>query len=546
MTNKKNKKNIIFLLPLLPLILCISNSNILNVHADSYNYDFSNINEENSIEFVIKHNIDIPDKIKNSSDLGKITSNIIKTSVNKHDYVFTYNYDKMQEYADSIKEVVKSYSNTETLSIQSSYSLKYNTVKDSNGNWVTSGGAYDARWLNYNCYAFSIHRNEPSPFYSTGKQYQPGDMSETGSFSTSNTILDLASIVKNDLEAMGYSNVSLTTTIPTITDEQELICVRMCTSDYHFMRYDLTTNAWYHKPGLTAVLKYNYTPNNDMLWYGESSYYGEESPNSLIYDSDIYFIKYDKNKISVSSSTSNLSYKLNINTNKDSILEIDNSSYEKFYKFNISSSNSLNIELYNNEMVLLENYVGSNIIFYTSLSSEIYYLKFNYQDDNHSGIANINVSAHSHSYTYEEASSGHTATCTICEYTTTLGHVFDQHYCIYCNAYTSTHDYDSKYTWVNYTLHSAQCSCGAIAKQGHAVSSGSFSSGKQYVPCLLCGGLAKVGFIQTKNSSSISYVTTNGSFILPNNIIVLVDEDIEAYLNGTLVFYTKTNLPIVY
>ena len=134
MTNKKNKKNIIFLLPLLPLILCISNSNILNVHADSYNYDFSNINEENSIEFVIKHNIDIPDKIKNSSDLGKITSNIIKTSVNKHDYVFTYNYDKMQEYADSIKEVVKSYSNTETLSIQSSYSLKYNTVKDSNGN----------------------------------------------------------------------------------------------------------------------------------------------------------------------------------------------------------------------------------------------------------------------------------------------------------------------------------------------------------------------------------------------------------------------------
>ena len=131
-------------------------------------------------------------------------------------------------------------------------------------------------------------------------------------------------------------------------------------------------------------------------------------------------------------------------------------------------------------------------------------------------------------------------------YNTTLGHVFDQHYCIYCNAYTSTHDYDSKYTWVNYTLHSAQCSCGAIAKQGHAVSSGSFSSGKQYVPCLLCGGLAKVGFIQTKNSSSISYVTTNGSFILPNNIIVLVDEDIEAYLNGTLVFYTKTNLPIVY
>ena len=38
-------------------------------------------------------------------------------------------------------------------------------------------------------------------------------------------------------------------------------------------------------------------------------------------------------------------------------------------------------------------------------------------------------------------------------------------------------------------------------------------------------------------------VTLNGSYILPNGIIVLVDEDIEAYFNGTLVFYDKDNLP---
>ena len=34
-------------------------------------------------------------------------------------------------------------------------------------------------------------------------------------------------------------------------------------------------------------------------------------------------------------------------------------------------------------------------------------------------------------------------------------------------------------------------------------------------------------------------VTANGSYILPNGVIVLVDEDIEAYLNGTLVFYHR-------
>ncbi len=32
--------------------------------------------------------------------------------------------------------------------------------------------------------------------------------------------------------------------------------------------------------------------------------------------------------------------------------------------------------------------------------------------------------------------------------------------------------------------------------------------------------------------------TENGSYILPNGIIVLVPEDEEAYLNGTLVFRT--------
>ncbi|MBQ7828700.1 MAG: hypothetical protein IJ345_00305 [Clostridia bacterium] len=32
--------------------------------------------------------------------------------------------------------------------------------------------------------------------------------------------------------------------------------------------------------------------------------------------------------------------------------------------------------------------------------------------------------------------------------------------------------------------------------------------------------------------------TENGSYILPNGIIVLVEEDIEAYMDGSLVFYS--------
>ena len=35
--------------------------------------------------------------------------------------------------------------------------------------------------------------------------------------------------------------------------------------------------------------------------------------------------------------------------------------------------------------------------------------------------------------------------------------------------------------------------------------------------------------------------TSNGSFILPNGIVVLVEEDYEAYLNGTIVFEHHNN-----
>lgn len=42
---------------------------------------------------------------------------------------------------------------------------------------------------------------------------------------------------------------------------------------------------------------------------------------------------------------------------------------------------------------------------------------------------------------------------------------------------------------------------------------------------------------------SITKVSINGSYILPDGTIMLANEDIEAYLNGTLVFYDKNNVP---
>ena len=76
---------------------------------------------------------------------------------------------------------------------------------------------------------------------------------------------ELAIYVKEDLENIGMTNVIIQDSIPElIYDNQELICLRVKDEDYHFMRYDKKTNAWYHKPGNSAILRYKYIPSNGL------------------------------------------------------------------------------------------------------------------------------------------------------------------------------------------------------------------------------------------------------------------------------------------
>ena len=89
--------------------------------------------------------------------------------------------------------------------------------------------------------------------------------------------------------------------------------------------------------------------------------------------------------------------------------------------------------------------------------------------------------------------------------------------------------------WKNSRQHLAVCACGASTLQGHAIVSGTNK-------CILCGGNADMGFIQINAlSPQVQYVTDNGSFILPNGVIVLMPEDVEAYLHNILVFYPKND-----
>ena len=107
-----------------------------------------------------------------------------------------------------------------------------------------------------------------------------------------------------------------------------------------------------------------------------------------------------------------------------------------------------------------------------------------------------------------------------------------------------THEY-TEWVYHSPTQHIACCECGALGTQtnNHVVKVGTAINNRGI--CMFCGAVILLGeeFVPALPFAAVQ-VTLNGSYILPNGIIVLVDEDIEAYLNGTLVFYDKNDLPV--
>ena len=100
------------------------------------------------------------------------------------------------------------------------------------------------------------------------------------------------------------------------------------------------------------------------------------------------------------------------------------------------------------------------------------------------------------------------------------------------------HTYTS-YMWRNGFKHIARCVCGAMTLVPHVITQTS-------TKCIYCGGTVEMGGVQlTVNSSAVAQMTLNNSFILQNGVIVLADEDLDAFLNGTLIFYDKDKLVAV-
>ncbi|MBE7088973.1 MAG: leucine-rich repeat domain-containing protein, partial [Clostridiales bacterium] len=240
----------------------------------------------------------IPYGYDNDLKFGAFTLDIIKAVEANPDVEFGFNFIDILTYANNVRNYVNDYYGVSQYSIgmvgvsKAAYILQDNLVKNSNGDWVSSGGAWDDSWENYNCYAFAIEKTQNVPEKANGFfAYDPGYFSGSGSFYSDTSIYDLAMIVKDDLTTLGYI-VEVSNIEPnTIASNESLICVRRGYSDYHFMRKNFIDGFWYHKPGSTAPLKYLHHPA-DKDWVCEVSKYGNEGYGGIIYDSEIYYITY--------------------------------------------------------------------------------------------------------------------------------------------------------------------------------------------------------------------------------------------------------------
>ena len=212
---------------------------------------------------------------------------------------------------------------------------------------------------------------------------------------------------------------------------------------------------------------------NNVVWSGYSSLIVPENNNYTTYY--------------LGSSPINASTYLNVGYNKLYKLVVTSSNT---YYINLTSNNNITTKLYDSNYQLLNS--SNGLISRYLNSGSTYYLSVEYNNSSWMGTIYTNITAdssHQHSYTY---------------------------------------------VWNSYTKHTKQCTCGDSSLKSHVVDANAFNNGQQYATCMVCGGLASVG-INPRSNNNYSY-TLNGSFILPNGVIVLVEEDYEAYMNDTLVF----------
>ena len=462
---------------------------------------------------------------------------------------------------------------------------------------VEATDGYENNTSSYNCYAYAINRVDEcdingNRFYNpaqTGKIYQPGDISEDiyNNFDVDFYGYDLNKVKCNvikDLYAMGYTDVLIYSNVEDYNaynsmladidfSTQELICFRVGTTDYHFMRYDSATNAWYNKNGYDPIYKYtdnNGIPSNDVPWVSGSN----------VYDSEIIYLVYNKLQISIPENgelEQNITVKggvdegLNYNPiyccgddaccNPNGICECENEVinggkdvvYELiipelcYYSIRLTSSDdSFNYELYsydmyNGDYVLhssgTSNQNGSfyevNLI--SSLSAGKYYLRLDFgrsSDSDKTILLVANSTPHSYTDHYEYVSqTQHKAYCQ-CGKFELQNHDIQEDSCTICGAHI--HSYTDHYEQSTDSSHEAYCWCGEYEIQDHSYDGYAITDSHHSKACA-CGATdaseEHFGHKHIKESDHTHYVYCECGYLMGSEVHHMVRQ-------GTLLLNT--------
>ena len=264
----------------LVVLICMVSLCLLPASASGKGTDglvrLSMLDREELIEFLAGKNAVIPEELK-SVDIVAMVASLEADP----DLRYVLNDTKAVELIERVRAVVREYYDIpeeEKAQIPSRYTLQYSTVYSWNTNMI-----------NYNCYAYALGKNtmcNPGDF--SGQQYDSDD-----------SIIELAVKIKADLNGtLGYNCVKTQANRPTTTSGwTNIIAVRKETiynylgvKDYHVAK--LSSSEWLHKPGLSAVLKFNNAPTNSVEWNNESydgvMYWGP----GIWYDSSIVYLSY--------------------------------------------------------------------------------------------------------------------------------------------------------------------------------------------------------------------------------------------------------------
>lgn len=97
---------------------------------------------------------------------------------------------------------------------------------------------------------------------------------------------------------------------------------------------------------------------------------------------------------------------------------------------------------------------------------------------------------------------------------------------------------------INLKAHSALLDVEYDDNHRHSMTEADYTDGDNIGRCIQCKAFFNIndGMFPILPTQITKY-SINGSYILPNGIIILVNNDIQSYLNNTLIFYDKNNLP---